>query len=176
MCRASPATTRSGVSLTGVLADATTTGGGTACPRTRRTASPPRSGRQAETQWGGVRGESGGGARFRPCPCARFTPPRSPGLEGGHSRVARRFGLMVVIVGALLPGASASAAVAPADAPVLTSAPSASPVAIHWTPAPAPASGGGDGEHDHGHGHGHGGNGDARGEPRRCIRGQAVGN
>lgn len=59
---------------------------------------------------------------------------------------------MLVILGALLPAASATAAVAPVEAPILTSAPSASPVTIKWTPAPA--SDGGDGEHGHGHGHG----------------------
>ncbi|MDP9259165.1 MAG: hypothetical protein M3Q31_21815 [Actinomycetota bacterium] len=68
--------------------------------------------------------------------------------------MARRFGLMLVTVGVLLPVTSASAAIAPPEAPLLTSLPFASPVIIHWTPATA--SGGGDGGHGHGHGHGHG--------------------
>jgi hypothetical protein len=65
---------------------------------------------------------------------------------------------MLVTVGVLLPVASASAAIAPLEAPLLTSLPFASPVIIHWTPATA--SGGGDGGHGHGHGHGHGQGGD----------------
>ena len=69
--------------------------------------------------------------------------------------MGRRFRItLVVAVGLLLPLTSASGAVAPLDAPLLTSAPSASPVVIHWTPAPAS-----DGGPRHGHGHGHGGDG-----------------
>jgi hypothetical protein len=64
--------------------------------------------------------------------------------------VARRFGLMLATVGLLLASsASALGAVAPLAAPVLTSAPYASPVVVHWTPGPA-----GDGGPRHGHGHG----------------------
>jgi hypothetical protein len=75
--------------------------------------------------------------------------------------VTSRFGLISVIAGALLPVTSASAAVAPLEAPVLTSVPSASPVTIHWTPAATGGNNGGGRGNGQGHGHGHGGDGGA---------------
>jgi hypothetical protein len=61
---------------------------------------------------------------------------------------------MLVAVGVLLSPMRASAATAPLTAPVLMSAPLASPVRIHWTPAVA--SGGSDVVRGHGNGNGHG--------------------
>jgi hypothetical protein len=85
--------------------------------------------------------------------------------------VTSRFGLISVIAGALLLVPSASAAVAPLEAPLLTSVPSAAPVSIHWTPAALAGGDAGDRGKDHGHGegegeghghgHGHGGDGAA---------------
>ena len=78
-----------------------------------------------------------------------------------------RFGLISVIAGALLLVTSASAAVAPLEAPILMSVPSASPVSIHWTPAAAGGNNGNNGNNGegrgngHGHGHGHDGDGAA---------------
>ena len=79
--------------------------------------------------------------------------------------MASRFGLMLVSVGVLLLVTSASAAIAPLEAPLLTSLPSASPVIIHWTPATAS-----DGGHGHGHGHGHSGDGGAPASAQAVLR------
>ncbi|MDP9259887.1 MAG: hypothetical protein M3Q31_25510 [Actinomycetota bacterium] len=81
--------------------------------------------------------------------------------------MARRFGLMLVIFGVLLPVTSASAATAPLEAPVLVSLPSASPVSIHWTPATTASGGEG---HGHGHGHGHGGDGGTLASVQAVLR------
>jgi hypothetical protein len=81
--------------------------------------------------------------------------------------VASRFGLMLVSVGVLLLVTSASAAIAPLEAPLLTSLPSASPVIIHWTPATASDGGRG---HGHGHGHGQGGDGGAPASVQAVLR------
>jgi hypothetical protein len=81
--------------------------------------------------------------------------------------MASRFGFMLVTAVVLLQVASASAAVAPLEAPLLTSLPSASPVSIHWTPVTAS-----DGTpiHGHGHGPGHGGDGGAPAPVQAVLR------
>jgi hypothetical protein len=73
---------------------------------------------------------------------------------------------MVVSVGVLLLVTSASAAIAPLEAPLLTSLPFASPVMIHWTPATASGESGG----GHGHGHGHAGGGGAPASVQAVLR------